>query len=247
MGREGAQAVRASDYAFLEFRFLKPLLCVHGRYTFLQITKLILYSFYKNIVLSLILFSYGFVSLWSGNTLLENFFLLSYNLFYTCFIILVLACYERDIGIKAIYDNPELYKQVKDGIYWSNAKRYGWILSSIWHGLVIVFIMIFMFDDVILRQDGSSSVSFWAQCYIIQTILILVVTLKCISIHERFTILSLIMCILSLSVYFVFLLIIDYLFLNFESSILVISNMPNCFLIILFGVVTALLPDYVVY
>jgi len=67
MGREGAQAVRASDYAFLEFRFLKPLLCVHGRYTFLQITKLILYSFYKNIVLSLILFSYGFVSLWSGN------------------------------------------------------------------------------------------------------------------------------------------------------------------------------------
>jgi len=67
MGREGAQAVRASDYAFLEFRFLKPLLCVHGRYTYLQITKLILYSFYKNIVLSLVLFSYGFVSLWSGN------------------------------------------------------------------------------------------------------------------------------------------------------------------------------------
>ncbi|KAL6605692.1 phospholipid-translocating P-type ATPase [Neocallimastix californiae] len=135
MGREGAQAVRASDYAFLEFRFLKPLLCVHGRYTYLQITKLILYSFYKNIVLSLILFSYGFVSLWSGNTLLENYFLLSYNLFYTCFVILVLACYERDVGIKAIYENPELYKQVKDGIYWSKAKRAGWIFSSIWHGL----------------------------------------------------------------------------------------------------------------
>ncbi|OUM64486.1 hypothetical protein PIROE2DRAFT_42517 [Piromyces sp. E2] len=135
MGREGAQAVRASDYAFLEFRFLKPLLCVHGRYSYLQITKLILYSFYKNIVLSLVLFSYGFVSLWSGNTLLENYFLLSYNLFYTCFIILILACYERDIGIKAIYENPQLYKQVKDGIYWSNAKKFGWILSSIWHGL----------------------------------------------------------------------------------------------------------------
>jgi len=46
-----------------------------------------------------------------------------------------LACYERDIGVKAIYDNPELYKQVKDGIYWSNLKKFGWILSSIWHGL----------------------------------------------------------------------------------------------------------------
>ncbi|ORX56555.1 phospholipid-translocating P-type ATPase [Piromyces finnis] len=247
MGREGAQAVRASDYAFLEFRFLKPLLCVHGRYSYLRITKLILFSFYKNIVLSLILFSYGFVSLWSGNTLLENYFLLSYNLFYTCFIILVLACYERDVGIKAIYENPQLYKQVKDGIYWCNAKKFGWILSSIWHGLVIVFIMIFMFDDNILRQDGSSAISFWAQCYIIQTILILVVTLKSITIHERFTILSLITTILSLVIYFVFMLAIDYIFLYFESSILVISEMPNYFLIILFGVITSILPDYIVY
>ncbi|ORX77479.1 phospholipid-translocating P-type ATPase, partial [Anaeromyces robustus] len=247
MGREGAQAVRASDYAFLEFRFLKPLLCIHGRYTYLQITKLILYSFYKNIVLSLILFSYGFVSLWSGNTLLENYFLLSYNLFYTCFIILVLACCERDISIKAIYDNPELYRQVKDGIYWSKAKRYGWILSSLWHGIVIVFIMLFMFDDNILRHDGSSAVSFWAQCYIIQTILILVVTIKCCIIHERFTILSLITCILSLAIYIVFALAIDYIFLSFESSILVISSMPDCYLIILFGIVASILPDYAVY
>jgi len=247
MGREGAQAVRASDYAFLEFRFLKPLLCVHGRYTYLQITKLILYSFYKNIVLSLVLFSYGFVSLWSGNTLLDNHFLLSFNLFYTCFVIPVLACYERDVGIQAIYDNPELYKQVKDGIYWNFAKRFGWILSSVWHGFVIVFVMIFLFNDNILRQDGSSSVSFWAQCYIIEIILILTVTIKCISIHERFTILSLIVSILSLSIFFVFILIIDYLFLSLEASISVISDMPNCFLIILFSVVTSLLPDYVVY
>jgi len=107
--------------------------------------------------------------------------------------------------------------------------------------------MIFMFDDNILRQDGSSAISFWAQCYIVQTILILVVTLKCLTIHERFTILSLITCILSLAIYAVFMLAIDYIFLSFESSILIISEMPNCYLLILFGVVASILPDYVVY
>ena len=51
MGREGTQAVRASDYAFGEFRFLKRLMAVHGRYSYLRIATVIMFSFYKNIVL----------------------------------------------------------------------------------------------------------------------------------------------------------------------------------------------------
>jgi phospholipid-transporting ATPase len=51
MGREGTQAVRASDYAFGEFRFLKRLMAVHGRNSFLRIATVIMFSFYKNIVL----------------------------------------------------------------------------------------------------------------------------------------------------------------------------------------------------
>jgi len=67
IGREGTQAMRASDYAILEFKFLKTLLCIHGRYSFLRVSKMVYHSFYKNIVLSVIQFLYMFVSYWSGS------------------------------------------------------------------------------------------------------------------------------------------------------------------------------------
>ncbi|ORX47825.1 phospholipid-translocating P-type ATPase [Piromyces finnis] len=67
IGREGTQAMRASDYAILEFKFLKTLLCIHGRYSFLRVSKMVYHSFYKNFVLSLIQFLYMTVSYWSGS------------------------------------------------------------------------------------------------------------------------------------------------------------------------------------
>ena len=66
MGREGAQAVRAADYAFGEFRHLRRLLTVHGRYNYLRMSGLIYYSFYKNLVFITIQWWFGFVSLWTG-------------------------------------------------------------------------------------------------------------------------------------------------------------------------------------
>jgi len=66
IGREGTQAMRASDYAILEFKFLKTLLCIHGRYSFLRVSKMVYHSFYKNIFLSMIQFFYMIISYWSG-------------------------------------------------------------------------------------------------------------------------------------------------------------------------------------
>ncbi len=40
-GEEGLQAVRSSDYAIGQFRFLVPLLLVHGRYSYRRMTKLV--------------------------------------------------------------------------------------------------------------------------------------------------------------------------------------------------------------
>lgn len=53
------QAVRASDYSFVEFRFLKRLVAVHGRYSYLRLRQLVLYSFYKNIAFIMVIFWWG--------------------------------------------------------------------------------------------------------------------------------------------------------------------------------------------
>ena len=59
-GREGLQAVNASDFAIAQFRFLRRLLLVHGRWSYRRLSKVVLYSFYKNIVLGLTLFYFSF-------------------------------------------------------------------------------------------------------------------------------------------------------------------------------------------
>lgn len=50
-GVEGLQAARSADVAIAQFRFLRKLLLVHGAWSYSRISRVILYSFYKNITL----------------------------------------------------------------------------------------------------------------------------------------------------------------------------------------------------
>jgi len=50
-GMEGLQAARSADVAIGQFRYLRKLLLVHGAWSYQRISKVILYSFYKNITL----------------------------------------------------------------------------------------------------------------------------------------------------------------------------------------------------
>ncbi len=55
------QAVNSSDYAIAQFRFLKRLLLVHGRWNYARISKVVLYMFYKNITLVLAQYWYEYI------------------------------------------------------------------------------------------------------------------------------------------------------------------------------------------
>lgn len=65
-GIEGAQAVRASDYSFAQFKCLRKLLTVHGRFDQIRISKLVYFCLFKNILFITICFWYGLHSAWSG-------------------------------------------------------------------------------------------------------------------------------------------------------------------------------------
>jgi phospholipid-transporting ATPase len=69
MGKEGTQAVRAADYAFGEFKYLQRLLTVHGRFQYLRMSGIILFSFYKNFVFIVPQWYFGFVNAWSGQVI----------------------------------------------------------------------------------------------------------------------------------------------------------------------------------
>ena len=59
-GVEGLQAARSADIAIGQFRYLRKLLLVHGAWSYQRVSKVILYSFYKNIALYMTQFWVGF-------------------------------------------------------------------------------------------------------------------------------------------------------------------------------------------
>lgn len=102
-GVEGLQAACASDYSIaqvmdfncylflslqmfylttlliFQFKFLLKLLFVHGAWNYNRMSKLILYSFYKNICLYIIELWFAIYSGWSGQIIFERWTIGLYN------------------------------------------------------------------------------------------------------------------------------------------------------------------------
>ena len=71
-GREGNQAVLASDFALAQFSFLERLLLVHGRWSYIRSGKFVRFFFYKNFAFTLCQLMYAFHSGFSAQVELDN-------------------------------------------------------------------------------------------------------------------------------------------------------------------------------
>ncbi len=104
-GKEGRHAANAADFAIAQFRFIVPLLFHHGRYNYIRCSKLVLYSFYKNLLLVSTLFYYCTYSGFSGTIPLDSMVFSGFN-FYLGLPILVLGAMDFDVPRKDILKFP---------------------------------------------------------------------------------------------------------------------------------------------
>ena len=126
-------------------RALRRLISVHGRYSYIRMSKLILFSFYKNLVLIYPQFLFGFWSGWSGEPLYQEFVLTCFNIFFTSLPPFFIAIFEKDIQPETINKNPQTYPEVR-GDYHFNLKRIAeWFGSSVVHGVSKCTIFPFFF------------------------------------------------------------------------------------------------------
>lgn len=95
LGKEGQQAARSADYAIGQFKFLKPLLFVHGREAYRRNSQLILYNFYKNIAYGAAPFFFGFYSAFSGQMIYEKLIYLLFNITMTSLPIVWYALFDE--------------------------------------------------------------------------------------------------------------------------------------------------------
>jgi phospholipid-transporting ATPase len=139
-GEEGLQAARAADYAIAQFRFLQPLLLVHGRLAYRRVARLINYSFYKNIVLVITQAWFCLFNGFSGQSLYEQWSLASYNAIFTLLPVIVYGFLDRDVSDSMPERYPALYLLGQRSYYFSIKVFLGWMATGIYHATIIFFL-----------------------------------------------------------------------------------------------------------
>lgn len=136
-GMEGLQAARNADVSIGQFKFLKKLLLVHGSWSYRRISNAILYSFYKNITLYMTQFWFVFLNCFSGQTIVESWTLISYNVLFTFFPPFVMGIFDQFVNAKLLDRYPQLYKLGQSKQFFNVKIFWGWIINGFFHSAII--------------------------------------------------------------------------------------------------------------
>ena len=110
---------------------LRPLLFVHGRESYRKNSNLVLYNFFKNIVLVFPQFWFSIYNNFSGQTPYDSFIYQLFNVFYTSLPIIVFAVFDVEHERKVLYANKENYYKI--GLMkemFSSELFWGWFFSA---------------------------------------------------------------------------------------------------------------------
>ena len=138
-GKEGLQAVNSSDVAIAQFRFLTRLLLVHGRWNYRRLSKVVLYSFYKNIALTISTMMFQFYCGWSGQASYEEIVYTGFN-FFLFAPILFIGVFDKDITAETSHEFPPAYAVGRTNSDLNPGVIMKYIVLAFFMGCIIFFV-----------------------------------------------------------------------------------------------------------
>ncbi|XP_076360092.1 phospholipid-transporting ATPase VA isoform X1 [Tachypleus tridentatus] len=243
-GQEGMQAVMASDFAVTRFRHLERLLLVHGHWCYDRLARTVLYFFYKNASFIFVIFWYQIYCGFSGMVMIDQLYLMLFNVFFTALPPLVLGIYDQDCPASILLQKPTLYAQGRRSKVYTKYSFWVNMLDALYQSVIIFFVPLLVFYD--------SNVGIWEFGSTIITACVLV-QLAHIAIETRsWTYLHILATFLSIAVYFGFAVLYNALCLgssSLQNSYWVMQHVmataPYWFTVVLVLVI-ACLPRFVV-
>eukprot|EP01006_Ploeotia_vitrea_P042438 TRINITY_DN66629_c0_g1_i1.p1 TRINITY_DN66629_c0_g1~~TRINITY_DN66629_c0_g1_i1.p1 ORF type:complete len:1318 (+),score=104.39 TRINITY_DN66629_c0_g1_i1:249-3956(+) len=217
-GREGVQAVQASDYAIAQFRYLQQLVLIHGRWDYQRISILILFSFYKNIAFSVANVWFGIYSGFSGVKYWDDLYQSVWNVVFTAVPIIAVAVFDKDMIYQAtLHAFPGLYKTVQRGDDFKWTRFLFWTIDALWCGLVVFFVPLWILDrptqsDMVDNDKWLFSYTAFACCSVAVNLRLAVVT-------KTWTLWTLCTTFLSILTYFVWSMFFTLLPIRFSHQL----------------------------
>ncbi|KAF3957322.1 hypothetical protein CMV_017661 [Castanea mollissima] len=139
-GQEGRQAVMASDFAMGQFRFLVPLLLVHGHWNYQRMGYMILYNFYRNAVMVFVLFWFVLFTAFTLTTAINEWSSMLYSIIYTSVPTIVVGILDKDLSRKTLLKYPQLYGAGQRHECYNTKLFWLTMVDTIWQSVAIFFI-----------------------------------------------------------------------------------------------------------
>ena len=176
-GHEGRQAVMAADYAIAQFRFLEPLLLIHGRYSYKRITLLVKYVFYKNYLLTFTSLWYALFTRFSGTSMFSSWDLAFYNLLFTSLPIIFAAILDKDLSKKTVRSMPQLYETGLFDHEFNMPIFIAWLVRGIGESALVFFIAYLAYHEEVIDSNGFAG-GLWSIGICVYTSVVTLVTVK---------------------------------------------------------------------
>ena len=181
-GQEGLQAVNNSDFAIARFRFLGDLLLVHGKNNYLNMSTLVCYMFYKNVMISMAPFFYTTYAGLSGQKFAPEFGLQLFNAVWTFLPILFLGVLDQQVSRPVARQVPRLYQFGLTHSAFNFQVGFEWILCATVESAFLTYMTIWGLGRDQMNEDGTCF-GMWSIGGVVITESVIVANLKLLA-HE---------------------------------------------------------------
>lgn len=188
VGVEGKEAKLASDFAIGQFRFLARLMVVHGRWSYKRLSKMVLYTIYKNSLLTLCELYWATFSAYSGQPLFDPWMSGMYNLLVASIPPLVLGTLDQELGARYAIMFPEVYRKGQRNSAYSGRVFVSWLFAAIWQSALLYFLAVWGAGDRPVRN--GQLLGMWSLGALVFTLVLAAIHLTAVVYMSSWTVLS---------------------------------------------------------
>lgn len=197
-GVEGQQAARASDYVIGEFKFLRRIVLYYGRESYRRNSHLICYNFFKNMVLVLPQFWFGFLNGFSGQNIYNPFLYQLYNVVHASIPIGIYGVLDKEYSGHFLMENPCLYYLGLRNRLFNSRTFWLWIAFGVWQSFVITFSTFYAMESNFIDSEHGYNFIFWGSGMVIYGAVIVNTNLKLLIFSHTHSLLSVLIILLSI-------------------------------------------------
>lgn len=182
-GQEGTAAVGAADYSVSQFKFLAPLLLRHGQFNYIRLSHVVLYTFYKNVLMSMAMAWFNFFSGFSGQAYFTEGAMQLYNLIYTSIPILVYGIYDTKFSHTSVYKYPQSYRTCLNNHFFNSLEFWKWIGHAVLESTIVVVLPMYLMSG--FEEDSGVFSTFWSAGIVTMLCVVVQANTKMLFIQSR--------------------------------------------------------------